>query len=119
MILILGFHGLLEGGEGILDDRGQDSACARQLGAEAGAGQAGRAGGLADRAPLAFQRLVGGQLGGRRVPHVTAGPPLFLAYRPLDLVSDLVGHGARARLHQPALEIGDGIAVPAWLAATA
>ena len=119
MILILGFHGLLEGGEGILDDRGQDTASARQPGAEARTGQTGRAGRLADRAPLAFQRLVGRQLGSRRVPHVTAVPPLFLANCPLDLVGDLVGHAARARFHQPALEIGDGIAAAARLAATA
>jgi hypothetical protein len=119
MILILGFHGLFEGGEGILDDRGQDTAGARQASAEAGAGQAGRAGRLADRAPLAFQRLVGRHLGRRRVPHVTALPAAFLAHRPFDLVGDLVGHAARARFHQPALEIGDGVAVAARLAATA
>jgi hypothetical protein len=119
MTLILGLHGLLEGGEGILDDRGQDAACARQASAEARAGQAGRPGCLADRAPLAFQRLVGRQLGRRRIPHVTALTPAFLAYRPFDLVGDLVGHAARARFHQPALEIRDGVAAAARLTATA
>jgi len=119
MILVLSFHGLFEGGEGILDDRGQDAAGTRQASAQAGAGQAGSPSRLADRTPLTFQRLVGRQLGRRRVPHITAVPPAFLAYRPFDLVGDLVGHGARARFHQPALEIGDGVAAAARLAPAA
>ena len=41
LILILGFHGLLEGGEGILDHRGQDAARVGQAGAEAGAATRG------------------------------------------------------------------------------
>jgi hypothetical protein len=118
MILLLGFHDLLEGGEGIGDHRRQHPARVRQPGSEARTAQARRPGRLADRAPLALQRFVGRQLVRRRIPHVTLVTPL-LAHGPLDLVRDLVGHAARARLHQPALEIGDGVAAPARLVTAA
>src|SRR5712692_9580511 len=110
MILILGFHDLLEGGEGILDHGRQHPARVGQPRAETThAAHAGRTGRLADRAPLALRRLVGRRLVGGRVPHVAAVTP-FGAARPLHLVGDLVRHAARAGLHHSALEVGDGVA---------
>ena len=106
------FHGLLESGKGVLEDGSQDPAGVGEAGTEAGTRHPGRAGRLADRAPLALGRLVGRRLVGGRVPHVTAVAPV-LAYRPADLVGDLVSHAARAGAHQPALEIGEGVAAPA------
>src|SRR5208337_2336275 len=76
-----------------------------------GAACPGRAGRLADRAPLALRGLAGRRLVRGRVPHIAAVPP-FGADRPLHLVGDLVRHAARARLHQPALEVGDGVTPP-------
>jgi hypothetical protein len=108
MVLILGLHDLLEGGEGILDHGRQDAAGVSQPCAQARAGHAGRAGRLANRAPLALRRFIGRRLVGGRVPRVAA-VPLFLANRPLDLVGYLVSHAARARAHQPALKISDGV----------
>src|SRR5260370_25041746 len=123
MVLILGLHELLEGGEGVLDHGRQHAARAGQLRAEpAGACRARGAGRLADRTPLALGRLIGQQLGGGRVPHVAAAAP-FGAEGPPDLVGDLVRHAAGAGLHQPALEVGDGVTAPGltvrtfWLAA--
>jgi hypothetical protein len=113
--LILGFHYLLEGGEGVLGHGGQGAAGVAQAGDEAGAAQAGGAGRLAHRAPLALRRLLGRQLVDGRVPHVAAGAP-FLAHGPADLVGDLIGHAARTRAHQPALEISDRVGRPTGLA---
>jgi hypothetical protein len=118
MGLILNFDGLLEGGEGILDQGRQDAARVSDAGADARAGVASTAGGLADRAPLTFRRLVRRRLVGGRVPHVGAGFPV-LAQRPLDLIGDLIGHAASAGLYQPALEISDGITGPGRLAGAA
>jgi len=115
MGLILSFYGLLEGGEGVLDQGCQDAARVGEAGAEARAGLARAAGSLADRAPLAFRRLVRRRLVRGGVPHVGAGFPV-LAQRPLDLIGDLIGHAASAGLHQPALEIGDGVTRPGGLA---
>src|SRR5580692_11230477 len=118
MGLILSLYGLLEGGEGVLDQRRQDAAGVGEAGAEARAGLARAAGGLADRTPLAFRWLVRRQLIRGRVPHVGAGFPV-LAQRPLDLIGDLIGHAASAGLHQPALEIGDRVTGPGRLAGAA
>src|SRR5271165_1653989 len=113
MILILGLQDLLEGGEGILDHGRQHPARVSQARAKTpGAAGAGRAGRLADRAPLALRRLAGRRLVRGRVPHVAAVTPPFGADSPLDLIGDLVRHAARARLHEPALEVGDGVTSP-------
>jgi hypothetical protein len=113
---ILIFHDLLESGKRVLGHRGQGSADVGDAGHQARTGQPGRTRRLADRAPLALRRLLGRRLVGRRVPHVTAVAP-FLADRPAHLVGHLVGHAARARAHQPALEVGEGVVAPAGLAA--
>src|SRR5580704_19181280 len=118
MILILGFHELIEGGEEILRHRGQGSAGVGDEIAKTRPGHPGRAGRLADRAVLALGRLGGRRLVGGRVPYVTA-VTLLLAQGALDLVGDLVRHAARASAHQPALEIGDGVAGLPGLAAAA
>jgi hypothetical protein len=119
MILILGLQDLFEGGEGILDYGRQHSARVSQSRAESpGVACAGRPGRLADRAPLTLRRLAGRRLVRGRVPHVGAGFPV-LAQRPLDLVGNLIGHAASAGLHQPALEIGDGVGGPGRLAGAA
>jgi len=52
----------------------------------------------------------GGSVGGGSLVAVSHTSPLLR--RPLHLVGDLIRHAARARLHQPALEVGDGVAPP-------
>ncbi|HYB46833.1 MAG TPA: hypothetical protein VED20_05650, partial [Streptosporangiaceae bacterium] len=62
----MGPHELVEGGEEILRDGGQDSAGVGEAGTKTRARQPGCAGRLADRAPLALGWLVGRQLVGGR-----------------------------------------------------
>ena len=117
-ILILGLYDLLEGGEGVLGHRGQGTAGPGQAGYQAaGRAQPGRAGRLADRAPLALRRLLGWRARWWPCPTRHDGRTPLLADRPADLVGNLVGHAARARAHQPALEVSDRVVAPASLAA--